>query len=78
MKTAISIPNELFQAAEQYARSHGVTRSNLYSQAVAQFLENHSRDQITQKLNDVYPDQPNEINRTISALQFSSLEQEEW
>jgi metal-responsive CopG/Arc/MetJ family transcriptional regulator len=78
MKTAISIPDQLFQAAEQYAKSHGVTRSNLYSHAVAQFLKKHSRDQITQKLNEVYSDQPTKINKTIYALQLSSLEKEEW
>lgn len=78
MKTAISIPDKLFLSAEQYAKSHGVTRSNLYSQAVAQFLEKHSRDKITQKLNEVYSDQPSEISKTITTLQLSSIEKEEW
>lgn len=78
MKTAIYIPDELFHAAEQYAKSHGVSRSNLYSQAVAQFLEKHSREQITQKLNEVYSDQPSKVNETIANLQFNSLEKEKW
>ena len=78
MKTAISIPDKLFQSADQYARSHGVSRSNLYAQAVAQFLETHSTEHITKQLNMVYSSQSAEINSTISALQFGSLEKEEW
>ncbi len=78
MKTAISIPDKLFQSADQYARSHGVSRSNLYTRAVSQFLETHSTEHITKQLNEVYSSQSSEINSTISSLQFSSLEKEEW
>lgn len=78
MKTAISIPDNIFQAAEQYAKSHGVSRSKLYSEAVAQFLEKHSKDQITQRLNELYSDQSSEMNETITTLQLNSLEKEEW
>ena len=78
MKTAISIPDNIFQAAEEYAKSRGVSRSRLYSEAVAQFLEKHSKDQITQKLNEIYSDQSSEMNETITALQFNSLESEKW
>ena len=39
MKTAISIPGRLFNAAEHYAKAHGFSRSNLYAKAIAHFLE---------------------------------------
>ncbi len=78
MKTAISIPDKLFQSADQYAKSHGVSRSNLYAQAVAQFLETHSTEHITKQLNEVYSSQSAKINSTISSLQSFSLEKEEW
>jgi len=78
MKTAISIPDKLFQSADQYAKSHGVSRSSLYAQAVAQFLEKHSTEHITKQLNEVYSNHSAEINETISSLQFSSIEKEEW
>ena len=77
MKTAISIPDKLFQSADQYAKSHGVSRSNLYARAVAQFLETHSTAHITEQLNEVYYSQSAEINSTISTLQLSSLEKRE-
>ena len=78
MKTAISIPDKIFHAAEQYAKNHGLSRSNLYSEAVAQFLEKHSKDQITKKLNEIYSDQSSGMNETVTALQFNSLEKEKW
>lgn len=78
MKTAISIPDKLFKSADQYAKSHGVSRSNLYAQAVAQFLKTHSTEHITKQLNEVYSSEPSELNSTISSLQLSSIEKEEW
>lgn len=78
MKTAISIPDELFQSADQYARNHGVSRSSLYTLAVAQFLKTHSTEHITRQLNEIYAKESSKINSTISSLQFSSLEKEEW
>ncbi len=50
MKTAISIPDNIFQAGERYAKNHGVSRSKLYSQALAQFLKKNSEEEITKKL----------------------------
>ncbi len=78
MKTAISIPDKLFQSADQYAKNHGVSRSKLYAQAVAQFIEKHSTEYITKQLDEVYSNQSAEINGTISSLQFNSIEKEEW
>ena len=78
MKTAISIPDKLFQTADHYAKSHGVSRSNLYAQAVTQFLATHSTDHITKQLNAVYSSQPAKLNETLASMQFSSIEKDEW
>ncbi len=78
MKTAISIPDKLFQAADQYAKNHGFSRSNLYAKAVAQFLEQHPTDYITKQLNEVYPDKSSKLDKTLSTMQFNSVEKEIW
>ncbi len=78
MKTAISIPDKLFLVADQYAKSHGVARSQLYAKAVAQFLEQHSSDHITKQLNEVYSSEPAKLDETLSTMQFTSIEKEEW
>ena len=78
MKTAISIPDKLFFAADQYAKSYGVSRSQLYAKAVAQFLEQQPSDRITKQLNEVYSSEHDKLNEIFSTMQFTSIEKEEW
>jgi hypothetical protein len=54
MKTAISIPDGLFNAAEITARQLGLARSQLYVKAISEFIEHHNKDKITEKLNSLY------------------------
>ena len=53
MKTAISIPNSIFEAAERFAQRLGVSRSQLYTTAVSEYLRKNRHEQITEKLNEV-------------------------
>ncbi len=78
MKTAISIPDKLFLAADQYAKNHGFSRSNLYAKAVAKFLEQHPSDYITRQLNEVYSAECSQLNKNILAMQCDSIEKEKW
>ena len=54
MKTAISIPDELFTQAEVTAQKLGLSRSELYSRAVRTFVEQHTRADVTALLDEVY------------------------
>jgi hypothetical protein len=54
MKTAISIPEPVFRRAEQLAKRLGISRSELYSRAVAELVEKHRDDLVTSRLNEVY------------------------
>ena len=78
MKTAISLPDNLFRAVDQYAKSHGFSRSQLFAKAVAQYLEQHPSDHITKQLNAVYSNESMKLNDTIAQIQFSSIDAEEW
>jgi metal-responsive CopG/Arc/MetJ family transcriptional regulator len=78
MKTAISIPDKLFVAADNYAKNLGVSRSHLYARAVAKFLEQQSTNHITQQLNDIYSIEHSKLNKVLSTMQFNSMEKEEW
>jgi len=78
MKTAISIPDKLFAAADNYAKNHGFSRSKLYTKAVAQFLEQYPADHITEKLNEVYTHQNSKLDKNLSSMQYHTIEQEEW
>lgn len=78
MKTAISIPDQLFEAAEELAKRLGVSRSELYQRAVRRFVEEHSNDEITEALNRVYDGVDSTLDPVLAAMQFASLGDEEW
>ena len=54
MKTAISIPDEVFESAERLAQRLGLARSDLYARAVAQFIAAQDQHSITERLNAVH------------------------
>jgi len=49
MKTAISLPDELFECADALAHRLGVSRSELYATAVAEFLAKHQDAKVTER-----------------------------
>ena len=54
MKIAVSIPDPLFEAAEQLARHRKVSRSQLYATALELLLDADDDSDITERLNAVY------------------------
>ena len=78
MKTAISIPDAIFEAAEKIARRLGVSRSKLYTTAVSDFIREHQNDGVTEKLNEIYTSEPSNLDHVSHTLQFASLEKDEW
>jgi len=80
MKTAISIPDELFGAAERAAKRLGLSRSELYRRALAAFLERHSERLVTQALDAVYGSEPEEsrLDPVLEHLQRASVPRERW
>ena len=54
MKTAISLPDALFEDAEETAKLMGIPRSQLFARALEEFLTHHRKERITEKLNEVY------------------------
>lgn len=54
MKTAISIPDRVFRSGEQLAARMRVSRSELYTRALAALVDKHRDDLITARLNEIY------------------------
>lgn len=54
MKTAISLPDKLFQEADSFASRTGLSRSELYANAIAEYLARRNGDRVTSQLNAVY------------------------
>jgi len=51
MKTAVSIPDDIFEGAERLARRTKKSRSRLYSDAIKEYIVRHSPDEITEAMN---------------------------
>lgn len=51
MKTAISLPDELFRVADRHAKQAGKSRSQLYAEALAEYLHRHAPDSVTESMN---------------------------
>jgi metal-responsive CopG/Arc/MetJ family transcriptional regulator len=80
MKTAVSLPDPLFEEADRLARQLGKSRSQLYAQALREYLERHREDDITRRLNEIYDAEPElaKLDPVLAAMQFMSLPKEEW
>lgn len=80
MKTAISIPDSVFQAAERLAKRTGMSRSELYTTAIANYVEARRGKGVTERLNEVYGESKDSsmLDPVVNALQLSSLPRDEW
>ena len=69
MKTAVSIPDALFEAADRAARRLGLSRSELYARALERFLAHEPDDAITARLDEVYADEDSPVDAGLAAAQ---------
>ena len=53
MKTAVSIPDDVFAGAERLAHRMKRSRSDIYSAAVREYIARHSDDAVTEAMNSV-------------------------
>ena len=80
VKTAVSIPDGLFESAEGFARRQGMSRSELYASALREYLAEHKAEGITERLDAVYAGQGAEESRldpVLGRMQAESLPAED-
>jgi len=78
MKTAISIPDPIFNEAEGLAHRLGISRSQLYAKAVAEYTKLRRTENITEILNKIYSEEDAKLDKKLSTMQLQSLEKEKW
>jgi hypothetical protein len=79
MKTAISIPDDVFAAAEAAAQRTGMSRSQLFVTAVKMFLRKNGEKGVTERLNEVYADVQSRVDPALLRMQSVATETgEEW
>ena len=78
MKTAISIPDDVFESADELAEQMGVSRSHLYATAVAEYVAKHRASDVTATLNEVYAEEPSGVGRALRTAQARSVGSSGW
>ncbi len=78
MKTAVSLPDKVFEEAERYARRTKKSRSQLYSEAISEYLAHHSPDAVTEQMNNILDRVGEGVDPFVSEASRRALKRTEW
>lgn len=78
MKTAVSVPDDVFDRAERLARREGRSRSDVYSSALREYVARHSPDEVTDAVDRVVADIGVAADSFVSSASRRTLESTEW
>jgi predicted transcriptional regulator len=78
MKTAVSIPDVVFRRAERLAKRLKKSRSQLYSEALAEYISRHDAAAITAALDDLYGTENSQPDQLVSDAAQRVLRSTEW
>jgi metal-responsive CopG/Arc/MetJ family transcriptional regulator len=78
MKTTISIPDSIFDSADALAKKLGLSRSELYANAVAEFVAKHRGANPTGRLNAVYAREPSRVDAGVKRAQAKVARTSRW
>lgn len=78
MKTAVSIPDEIFQRAERLAKRDRRSRSELYAAALDEYVARHSPDEVTDAMNRICERVGDKEDAFVAAAGRRVLDRIEW
>lgn len=78
MKTAISLPDSIFEEAEALAQELAISRSELYTKALKAYLQQRNRSQMLETLNAIYSKVSSKLDPVLEEMQSMTLSREEW
>jgi metal-responsive CopG/Arc/MetJ family transcriptional regulator len=78
MKTAISLPDDLFDAAESLATRLGVSRSGLYAAALADYIARYEARRVSERLDAVYSAEASDVDARVERGQRQLLKRSDW
>jgi len=76
MKTAVSVPDDLFRQAEAAARRLRISRSKLFATAISEFLDRQQSNAVTDRLNEVYSHRRAKLDSALHSAQLKSLDKD--
>lgn len=78
MKTAISVPDPVFASADALAKRLGISRSQLYATALAEYVAKFQAAKVTERLDVVYGKDGSRLEPRLVRAQLRALKQAEW
>jgi predicted transcriptional regulator len=78
MKTAVSIPDPIFKAADDLAHQLGLSRSSLYAKAICSFLQRHDEAAVTARLDEVLSHETSALDPSLQSIQARSINSGPW
>jgi metal-responsive CopG/Arc/MetJ family transcriptional regulator len=78
MKTAVSIPDDVFEGAERLARRTKKSRSRLFSGALREYLARHTPEEVTESMNKACAEIGELADPFVSSAARRVLERSEW
>jgi metal-responsive CopG/Arc/MetJ family transcriptional regulator len=78
VKTAISIPDDVFEKAERLAQRTKKSRSQLFSDAVREYVSRHAPEDVTDAMDRVCDELGNGKDKFVSSAARRILERSEW
>ena len=78
MKTAVSIPDDVFEKVERFARRAKRSRSEVFSAALREYIARHAPDEVTDAINRVVDEIGDQKDEFVTAASRRILEKTEW
>ena len=78
MKTAVSIPDEVFADAERLAKRMKRSRSEIFSRALAEYVARHTPDRITEAMNHTLAELAEPTEPFVRVAAARALDRTEW
>jgi metal-responsive CopG/Arc/MetJ family transcriptional regulator len=78
MRTAVSIPEEILHGAERLARRTGKSRSQLFADALKEYVARHATEEVTEAMDRVCAEIGDQRDEFVSLAARRTLERSEW
>ena len=78
MRTAVSIPDDVYAEAEDLVRRLNVSRSELYANALREYVARHDPGSVTAALNRVHDESDAEPDPALRAASMKTLKHVDW
>jgi metal-responsive CopG/Arc/MetJ family transcriptional regulator len=78
MKTAVSIPDDVFEKVERFARRTKRSRSEIFSMALREYIARHAQEEVTEALNRAVDEIGDRTDDFAAAAARRVLEKTEW